>query len=358
LANKLFTPGPTEVPRSVLDSIINFKTYHRSIEFKNLYSSLKEKLRKVFFTSGNLNVLTSSGTGAMECAVTNFCNLSDKVLYVNLGKFSKRWGEICNSYGIKAQEVSVKPGSAPSLREFQELNLEEFSVIFLTHSETSTATILDIKTIARHVKDNSDSLVIVDAITSAGAIEFKMDEWKVDAAVSASQKGLMCLPGLSVIAYNDIAEQKIHQRGMRRYYFDLRKEFIGSKEDLTAWTPAIGLFYGLNTSVSILLEEGLENVWSRVSKIAEYFRKESVNIGFKLYSKAPVDSLTALVMPDNIPSSILIDVLREKYGIYIANGQGELKDKIIRVSHMGSLSMNDFIELIQILKLELSNLRK
>jgi aspartate aminotransferase-like enzyme len=358
LAKKLFTPGPTEVPRSVLNSIIDFKTHHRSIEFKSLYSSLSDKLKKIFFTNGNVNVLTSSGTGAMECAVTNFCNSSDKVLFVNMGRFSKRWGEICSVYGIKADEMYIEPGSAPAVSDFRRLNMEKYNVILLTHSETSTATISDVKTITKHLKNNSKALVIVDAITSAGAIEFKMDEWGVDAAVSASQKGLMCLPGLSVIAYNDAAERKIHDQNLKRYYFNLHREFTASQENLTAWTPAIGLFYGLNSSISLLLDKGLENVWSRVSKMSEFFRNEAVKIGFKLFSKAPVDSLTALVMPDNIPSYRLIDILREKYGIYIANGQGELKDKIIRVSHMGNLNMNDFEELIKFLRTELTNFRK
>jgi aspartate aminotransferase-like enzyme len=358
LAAKIFTPGPTEVPRSVLDSIINFKTHHRSIEFKNLYSSLKEKLRKIFFTSGHINVLTASGTGAMECAVTNFCSLSDKILFVNLGKFSKRWGDICSIYGIKADEMAVKPGTAPTVNDFKKINLNKYSVIFLTHSETSTATVTDIKSITQHIRNNSKAFMIVDAVTSAGAIEFKMDEWGIDAAVSASQKGLMCLPGLSVIAYNNAADKKIHNQEIKRYYFDLNRESSASVQDLTSWTPAIGLFNGLNTSVSILLDEGLENVWARVSKMAEYFRSEAVKIGFRLFSSAPVDSLTALIMPEDIPSSRLIDILREKYRIFIANGQGELKDKIIRVSHMGNLNMDDFQELIKILQTEILNLRK
>jgi aspartate aminotransferase-like enzyme len=354
LSVKVFTPGPTAVPQSVLDSIFKNTIHHRSEEFKQLYKSLNEKLKKIFLTESYVTVLTGSGTAAMEAAVLNFCSSGDKALYVNQGRFGRRWGDICRAFGISATELYVEAGSAVSAGTLGDYALDNYNVIFLTHSETSTATLTDIKTIAEYIRRNSDALIIVDAITSIGAIEFRMDEWGVDCAVSASQKGLMCPPGLSVIAFNERAKQKMQNSDLPRFYFDLKKETKAFEQDsFTSWTPSIGLFFGLDTAADLILEEGLENVWARVRNTAGYFRMQSVKNQFKIFSKQPVDSLTALVMPEGIKSEVLIRRMKSKHGCLIGNGQDELKNRIIRVSHMGALTMQDFVELSELIYEEL-----
>ncbi len=292
----------------------------------------------------------------MESAVVNFCNSTDEVLYISLGKFSKRWGEICKTYDIRADEIVVEPGYAPQLKDLKEYNLEKYRAVFLTHSETSTATLTDIKTLSKYIHERSDALVIVDAITSVCAIEFRMDDWGIDVAVSASQKGFMCPPGLSIVAFSERAKDKLYKTDTSRYYFDLKKELESQKNNLTSWTPAIGLFYGLDTASDIISSAGLENRWKRTIECAKYFRNEAVKIGFGIFSHNPVDSLTALTLPHNIPSEILINRLYEKYGIFVSNGQGELRNKIIRVTHMGNLDLNDFKAFIEILKNEAGTL--
>lgn len=358
LKKKIFTPGPTQVHPDVLKATISFDTYHRSQAFRDFYKALVNKLKRIFYTEQYLNVLTTSGTGAMEAAAVNFCRPGDKVLFLHQGRFGARWGGICKAHGLQAVNYDIEYGDSIKHGQYKELNLDGVQAVFLTHTETSTATLTDIKSAAHYIKNNSDALVIVDAVTSVGAIEFRMDEWGIDAAVSASQKGLMTQPGIAIVAYGEKAKQRMMDNPMQRFFFDLRKEQKSFEEDsLTMWTPAVGLFYGVDKACDILLDEGLENKWKRTAEIAAYFRKVSAETGFEIFSKSPSDSLTALTLPDGIPSGKLIKSLREKYGIQTANGQAELKEKIIRVSHMGDLELNDFKEFTAILKDELEQLR-
>ncbi|HEY3250854.1 MAG TPA: aminotransferase class V-fold PLP-dependent enzyme, partial [Ignavibacteria bacterium] len=280
LKKKIFTPGPTQVHPEVLKATVSHFTYHRSSEFKEFHGQLISKLKKVFLTDFNLNILTTSGTGSMEAAVVNFCKPGEKILYLNQGRFGSRWGAICKANGLKADEVVVSYGDAIDHEKLKSIDLYQYSAIFLTHSETSTATVTDIKTLAALIKKNSNALVIVDGISSIGAIEFRMDEWNIDVAVSASQKGLMTQPGISVIAYSDTAREKMLSNNMPRYFFDLRKELNAQKTFLTSWTPAIGIMYGVDKACDILLADGIESKWEKVHSVADYFRNESRNFGF------------------------------------------------------------------------------
>ncbi len=358
LKKKIFTPGPTQVHPDVLNASISSSTYHRSAEFKSFYSSLLEKLRRIFLTKYHINILTTSGTGGMEAAAVNFCAPGENVLFINQGRFGARWGAICRAHGINAAELQIEYGRSASTDDLKNVNLENIAAVLFTHTETSTATLTDLKKLAAYVKQHSDALVIVDAITSIGAVEFRMDDWKIDAAVSASQKGLMTQPGIAVIAYNDTARNKAENNNMNRFFFDLRKEFVSMTESgLPVWTPAVGLFYGIDKACDIILTEGIENRWNKTAKMAEYFRKFVTKNGLGLFSLSPSDSLTAVTFPDRIKSGDIIKAMRENYGIQIANGQAELKDKIARVSHMGDLEIEDIREFSDLFLKEVNKLK-
>jgi serine---pyruvate transaminase len=358
LTKKIFTPGPTQVHPDVLKATISHDTYHRSQDFKTFHMSLLEKLRKIFQTKHYINVLTTSGTGAMEAAVINFCAPREKIIFLHQGRFGARWGAMCKVHGLNAVGFDISYGKSIQPEQYKDLNLDGVSAVFLTHTETSTATLTDVKNTAKYIRGNSDALVIVDAVTSVGAIEFRMDEWNIDVAVSASQKGLMTQPGVAIIAYNERAKEKMVNNTMPRFFFDLRKELKSIEEDnLTMWTPAVGLFYGIDKACDIILSDGLENRWKRTKENANYFRNSAIETGFGIFSKSPADSLTAVTLPDGIPTGKLIRALREKYGIQTANGQAELKDKIMRVSHMGDLDLNDFKELNEIIKKEFNEIK-
>jgi len=354
LEKKIFTPGPVQVHPEVLNAVSKGYSYHRSSEFKEFHGELITKLKQLFLTKHNLNILTASGTGSMETAVVNFCKPSDNVLFLNQGRFGARWGTICKAHGFKADEIHVNYGDAIDADMLKETDLSIYSAVFLTHSETSTATLSDIRQLSQCIKENSNALVIVDGITSICAIEFRMDDWNVDVAVSASQKGLMTPPGLSIIAYNDYAYSRMQINTTSRYYFDLRKEHESQRDNFTSWTPAINLMYGLNKACDLVIEEGLEKRWKKTAEMAEYFRTKCKIAGFGLLSEHPSDSLTALTMPDGILSEKIIKALKAKYGIHVANGQAELNNRIFRVSHMGDINLKDIEELTNIIIEELN----
>lgn len=357
LNKKIFTPGPTQVHPDVLKATIAFDTYHRSPAFKAFHGDLAAKLKQIFQTSQNINILTTSGTGSLDTAVTNFCQPGSNVLFINQGRFGARWGAICKAYNINAAELSIEYGKAAEVSDLQNVNLSNVSAVLLTHTETSTATLTDIKKLTEYIKSVSDALVIVDAVTSVGAIEFCFDKWNIDVAVSASQKGLMTQPGLAIIAYSEKARSIMEANPMPRFFFDLRKEYRSVKEDgVTMWTPAVGLFYGLDKACDIILKEGLENRWKRTHEMADYFRTESLRNGFGLFSSAPSDALTAITLPHDIPTGKLIKAMKENYGVHMANGQAEMKEKIARVSHMGDLELPDFEELNKLLLTEFKKL--
>ena len=358
LKKKIFTPGPVQVHPEVLKAVVSNYTYHRSDEFREFHKNLISKLKQIILTNYHLNILTASGTGAMEAAVINFCSPGEKILYLNQGKFGARWGNICKNFGLICEELKLSYGDSVSVEHIKNIDLSKFSAVFLTHSETSTAALTDIKSLSSFIKSKSEALVIIDAISSIGTIEFRMDEWNIDAAVSASQKGFMSPPGLSVIAYNDKAYERMMKNDTPRYYLDLRKENEAQKSFSTSWTPSIGVMYGLDKACDIILSEKIENRWLNVHNMAEFFRNESKAFGFGIFSKNPTDSLTAITFPNDIPTGKLVNILKQKHGIQIANGQTDmgLKDKIARISHMGDLDLNDTSELLNIIKQEFISL--
>lgn len=358
LTKKIFTPGPTQVHPEVLKATISHDTYHRSQAFKEFHMGLLGKLKKLFKTEQYINILTTSGTGAMEAAVLNFCAPGEKILFLHQGRFGARWGAIAKAHGLNANGYDITYGDSIKPEQYSELDLDGVAAVLITHVETSTATLTDIASLAKHIHENSDALVIVDAVTSVGAVEFRMDEWGIDVAVSASQKGLMTQPGIAIIAYNERAMKKMADNPMPRFFFDLRKEAKSVKEEnLTMWTPAVGIFYGVDKACDIILEHGLENRWKHTKELADYFRNVSIENGFGIFSKSPADSLTAITLPDGIPTGNLIKPMREKYDVRMANGQAELRDKIARVSHMGDLELSDMKELNELLKKEYEALK-
>ncbi|MCC6865036.1 MAG: alanine--glyoxylate aminotransferase family protein [Ignavibacteria bacterium] len=358
LNKKIFTPGPTQVHPDVLKAAIQFDTYHRSSEFRKFHLGLIEKLKSIFITNEHLHIITTSGTGAMEAAVLNFCAPGENVLFINQGRFGARWGAICKAHNVNAVELAIEYGSTAKVSDLENINLTNLSAILLTHVDTSTATITDIKNLSEYIRSKTNALIIVDAVTSIASTEFRFDDWGIDCAVSASQKGLMTQPGIAVAAFSNRALKKLNNNPMPRYYFDLRKEIKSlNEEGYTSWTPAVGLFYSLDKSCDIILKDGLENRWKKTNQMAEFFRTESVKNGFGLFSKFPSDSLTALTIPHGIPTGLLISALCEKYGIRLANGQAEMKDKIARISHMGDLDLADFKELCILMAKEMKILQ-
>ncbi len=354
---RLFTPGPTQVPERVQVAMSNPIMHHRGPAFQEILKEVVEGLKYFFQTKGDVLTFTSSGTGAMEASVVNLLSKGDPVLTVAGGKFGERWGQLCQTFGAETHVMEVPWGEAVNPDDIKRFlqNHPEIVAVFITHSETSTGVAADLKTIAEVVRQHSNALLVVDAITSAGVLPFKMDEWGIDAAVTGSQKGLMIPPGLASVAINQRAWGRVQRSNLPKFYFDFKKEKASLEKNATAWTPAITLFMGLREALAMIRENGLQKMWEKYALLAEATRRGVTAMGLELFAKAPSDSLTAVKVPESIDGAKFVRHLREKYGITVAGGQGHLKGKIFRIAHMGYYDSLDMVAMASALEMTLSD---
>ena len=340
----LLTPGPSPVPSRIREVLSREIVHHRTNEFKDILKNVHNGLKSIFCTANPVVIFSSSGTGAMEAAVANLCSSGDKVITVSGGKFGKRWTEIARAYGLDAIELSVEWGSAPSGDEIADL-LEKnkgIKAVFTTLCETSTATVYDIEAVAKVVKD-TPAVLVVDAISGLGQDKLLTDDWGVDVVVSGSQKGFMLPPGLSFISISGKAKDKLKTSDLPKYYYDLNKALKSYEKNDTPFTSSVSLIRGLEEAINIIMEEGLEERWRRFEKLSLAVREAAKEMGLKVLSRRPSASVTAILTPENIASSKLAGRLRKEYGLSIAGGQEHLKDKIIRIAHMGWIDVEDLI---------------
>ncbi len=355
------SPGPTAVPAEILSEMSKPLIHHRTPQFSNIVRENGELLKYVFQTKNPVLTLTSSGTGAMEASVTNFLSKGDKALVLSAGKFGERFAEIGRTYGAEMIELTAEYGKDIKADGVEKALREnpDIKAVYTEYSETSTGVAFDIKNIASIVK-KTDTILIVDGITAIGAMEFKMDEWGVDAAIAGSQKSFMIPPGLSFIAYSDKAEKLMKRSDLPKFYFDLAKEKKSQEKNTTAWTPAITLFTGLNHALKMMREEGLENIIKRHAMVAETFRKAVQSIGLSILADIPhvrpSDTLTAVKAPAGIDGSKIPGLMRDKYGVTIAGGQGPVKGKVFRLGHLGYVDKSDIIVELQAMELALKEL--
>ena len=353
----LMTPGPSPVPLFVRESLAQEIMHHRTSEFKEILKEAHGGLKSVFCTENPVLILSSSGTGAMEAAVSNLFSKGDKVLAIGGGKFGERWAEIAKALALDVVELNIEWGSAPSADELIKILDENENIkgVLTTLCETSTATVFDIEKIAK-ITSEKNMLLVVDAISGLGQDVLLTDQWGVDVVVSGSQKGFMLPPGLSFISLSKRAQSAMANSDLPKYYFDLKKALKSHAKDDTPYTSAVSLVVGLATALNAINKEGLEARWKKFSKMAEATREAAKALGLKVFSQQPSDSVTAIISPENIKSSDIIKALRSEYGLSIAGGQAEFKDKIFRIAHMGWISEKDLIECFSLLEKVLVNL--
>lgn len=357
MRERLFTPGPTQVPERVQVAMTNPIMHHRGEGFKQIFQAVIEDLKYFFQTEGDVLILSSSGTGAMEACVVNLLSKGDTVLTVAGGKFGERLSLLCQNYGADTHTIDVPWGEAVAPKKIKTFLTEHPATIavLITHSETSTGVAADIRTIADIVRTHSNALLIVDAITSAGVLPFKMDEWGIDVAMTGSQKGLMIPPGLAMVALNDRAWERAKVSDIPKFYFDFQKERTALEKLTTAWTPAITLIMGLREALAMIREEGLPNLWKKYALLARATREGVQAMGLELFAKSPSDSLTAVKIPEFIDGLKFVKHLRQKYGITVAGGQAQLKGKIFRIAHMGYYDSLDMVAMASALEMTLSD---
>lgn len=347
----LMTPGPSPVPSLIREALGREIMHHRTDEFIAILKEINEGLKYVFCTKNPVVTFASSGTGAMEAAVINFFSPKDKVVVIVGGKFGERWLELARTFGLDAIEMKVESGSAPAIEKLQEiLNAnKDIRGVLTTLSETSTATVFDIKGIGTLTKDKN-ILLVVDAISGLGQDVLLTDEWGVDAVVSGSQKGFMLPPGLGFISVSDKAKDFLKNSTLPKYYFNLNKALKAYEKNDTPFTPAVSLIVGLKESIDLIKKDGIENIWARFKKMSLATQEAAKALGLEIFSKSPSASVTAIVAPQGMNSKDIVKKLRKDYGVSIAAGQGELEEKILRIAHMGWINEQDLLMCFSLLE--------
>ena len=358
MKKRLFTSGPTPVPEDVLLEMAKPIIHHRTPEFIKISEEVEDNLKYLFQTKNPVLTLASSGTGAMEAAVSNILSSGEKALVVKAGKFGERFEEICNAYGVDVVPLDVEWGKAVKPESIEEILKREKGIkaVLTTLCETSTGVLTDVEAIGRLVSKFPETVLVVDAVSSLGAVSCQTDAWNLDVVVTGSQKALMLPPGLSFLSISEKAWQKIEKSNSPRYYFDLKKYRKSLEKFDFPFTPAVSLMIGLRKSLSLIREEGIENVIKRHKILAEATRAAIKALGLELLSEKPADSLTAVKVPIGIDGAELTKRLKEKYGVNFAGGQERLKGKIFRIAHLGYFDQLDIIVAISALEMALSEL--
>ena len=355
----LFSPGPTMLPPEVLLKMAEPIMHHREPEFEKIYAEIREGMKYLFQTKNEVLIFTSSGTGAMEGAVSNLLSQGDKAIVVRGGKFGERWGEICKAYGIEFIPIDVEWGKAVDPKKIKELLESDPSIraVYTQASETSTGVRHPVQAIADLVKKYEDKVIVVDAITGIGVFNIPTDAWGLDVVISGSQKALMLPPGLSFATLSDKAWRLVEKSTLPKYYFDFKKELKNTKKNQSSYTPAISLYVGLRETLRMIRSEGLEAVFHRHEKLAEATRRAVKALGLELYAPdSPSDAVTAVKIPGGIDGEKLKDLFFEKFGITVAEGQDRAKGKIIRIAHLGYYERLDMVMVISALEMLLKEM--
>jgi aspartate aminotransferase-like enzyme len=344
---RLLTPGPTPVPERLSLRMAQPIVHHRSPEFEAVFGRVREGLQWLFQTKQDVIVLASSGTGAMEASWVNFLRRGDKVVVVDGGKFGERWGKFAKAYGVNAVTLKCEWGTpvAPAAVEGALREHPDAKAVYLQANESSTGVYHPVRELAQ-VTARTQAILVVDAISAMGAMPLPMDEWGIDVLIGAGHKALGLPPGIAFLAASDKAWKLNEAADLPRFYFDLKRERESQKKNQTAWTPAITLVAGLDESLQMFREEGLEAVFQRHERMARAARAGMQGLGLTLYSKSPSPAMTTVLAPEGIDSEKLTKHLFKQYGIKIVGGQDAAQGKIFRIAHLGYFDDFDMLVII------------
>ncbi len=332
----LLTPGPVTVPDFVLQAIQNDVIHHRSQTFYQFYEGLLSGLKYLFQTDQRVCTMISSGTGGVEAAMYSLFSEKDEILILNMGKFSSRWVEFAELLGCNVHEIKKEWGKSVHKEEILEkLSIHpHISGIILTHCETSTGVIIDLEEIAFAVKNiYPECLLVVDGITSAGAVPFYFDQWNIDLAITASQKSLMNPAGVVCFAVSELCLLRLKPTNTSDYR-NLFYYVKMAEKNSFPYTPPVQLLFGINAALAYIRKHTLPVIWNTAHLSSMTFKSGLVNLGGTIFPENASDSLTAFYIPQKNVNDIKKE-LEVSYDIIISGGQGHLKGTILRISHMG-----------------------
>lgn len=331
----LFTPGPTPVPEDVRQAMSQPTLHHRTPEFEAIFANVREKLIKLYNMPEAL-MLASSGTGAMEAAITNLC--AKKALTINAGKFGERFGDICRAHNISLTELTYKWNTPANVDEIMRTlkNNSDIDAIFIQVCESAGGLRHPVEKIAEAIKAfNPDIMVVADGITALG-VE-KIDTTHLDCIIAGSQKAFMIPPGLAMLGLSEKAVAKIEERNIG-YYFNLKTELKNQRKNTTAWTAATTLIIGLGAVLDKMFEMGLDTLYDETARRSLATQEALKAIGCDIYPAAPAKAMTTVIHEQ---AEAIRKTLKTEYKVNVAGGQNDLKGKIFRINHMGFIDLHE-----------------
>ncbi len=345
--NPIFIPGPTNIPDSLRNAMNVQSSDHRAPDFVKIFAPVLEDLKDIFKTkTAKTIIFPSSGTGGWEAAMENTLSPGDKVLIARYGMFSHRWIDLCQRFNLNVEIIECEWGTGAPADLFEQRLLRdkahEIKAVLVTHNETATGVKSDIASVRKAI-DNAEheSLLFVDCVSSLASMDFKMDEWGVDIAISGSQKGFMLTAGLAILAVSEKALAFGENAKSTRTFFDFTDMLNANKNGGFPYTPPLQLIHGLSAALKIINDEGLENVFSRHYRLAQGVREAVSAWGLNLCAKSPdlySDSISAIYVPTGFNSDELTNHAYDKYNVSFGVGLGEMAGKAFRIGHLGALT--------------------
>lgn len=354
---RLFTPGPTPLSPVVLQAMGKNIPHHRTDEFRAIFKGAREGLQRFFKTSQDVLILSCSGSGGMEAALVNTLSTGDTMLALVAGNFGERWANIGKAHGMDVQILEAEWGTAvkpEAVKAALDAN-PKIRGVFVQHNESSTGVKHDIKSIAAVVKERTDVILVVDAISGMGAMALHTEEWGVDVVVVGSQKALALPPGMAFVSVNEKAWQRTQTTKSPKFYFDLLRERKNQVNFESAWTPPISLVVALDAVLKDLeAAGGVDVLVKNAGTLAAMTRGAAQALGLPLLAPNDYgDALTALKAPAGIEIGKITKILKGEFKSEVAGGQGKLKGQIMRVAHLGYYDATDILGLIGTLEIAL-----
>jgi aspartate aminotransferase-like enzyme len=348
-------PGPTALPPSVREAGGRQMINHRGPEFRDLLGRLQEGMKPYFGTSSDIAILSCAGTGGLEAAVVNTLSPGDRVLAVSIGAFGDRFAKIAEAYGASVDRVAAEWGWAAEPEELREklaAGRGEYKAVLLTHNETSTGVMNRIPDLAEAIRDAAqDALILVDTVSSLGAVPFQMDAWGIDVVATASQKAWMAAPGLAMVAASPRAWAAMETARMPRFYLDLRRHLDAMTSGETPWTPAIAVAFQVDEGIRLMNDEGQAGVFARHVACAAATQAGLEALGFQLFAEPTHRSktVTAAWIPEGLDWKAFNGEIKRR-GVVLAGGQGKLTGKVFRVGHLGSVTLAEILDALSVIE--------
>jgi alanine-glyoxylate transaminase/serine-glyoxylate transaminase/serine-pyruvate transaminase len=345
--NGLFIPGPTNVPHRIRQAIDRPMEDQRAPDLPAFTLPLFEDLKRVFKSrNGQIFIFPSSGTGGWEAAMTNTLSPGDKVLAARFGQFSHLWIDLCQRHGLEVEIVDVEWGEGVPVDVFGARlaadKAHEIKAVLVCHNETATGVTSDVAGVRRALDAaKHPALLYVDGVSSIASIDFRMDEWGVDVAVSGSQKGFMMPAGLAILCVSQKALEATLRARCHRCYFDFGDMLKTNRDGYFPYTPPMTMLRGLRESVDMLLAEGLDNVFARHHRFAEGVRRAVFGWGLNVCAKAPhwySNTVTAVLVPEGKDANAVLKRAYTRYGLSLGSGLSKVAGKVFRIGHIGDLN--------------------